>query len=304
MGKIGRLVRDTFQKDFLPPFVGTFLAVLGVPATVVTLVGGHFSFATAIGLVFFSLTVTIIIHRHHWKSHSPGPGLINERKMLRCPCDQQLAQKAATLARSEFGRNTIPPVSYEPLRGRNRFILTCLVGADGGFLGYFDVFPVKKSFAELFLQGRVSEKDLTPENMLGTSGMRRSKYLYVGGVAAADADQPVNGSILVWGLLKYLEHYYRDSGAYIFTSAASLQGEKLLRNLNIPVASDKTARKDRQTVYGARLTAELLSQLLSSVPDYTLLCSLEWEREKTSIQVRPTPRRPFSSRRKRRQIAV
>lgn len=305
MGKASRIVRKTLHKDFLPGFIGTFLAFLGVPATVISLLGGHFSLTITLGLVLFSLSASVIVNRHRWKSWSIP--IIPGKKILRCPCSLDLAQRAAKLARYEFGRNTISTFNYEPLRARNRHILTCLINANGVFLGYFDVFPLKKSFAELFLQGKVSEKDLTHENMFSRREMRRSKYLYIAGIAACESDSPagqVNATILIWGLLKYLDHFFGDSGAYIFASAGTPEGEKVLKHLKIPLICEASTRNDRQRLYGDMLTRELMNELLASVPDYTFLCSLDWESIKKSVEVVPIPRRPVSPRKKRSQLAV
>lgn len=307
MGKAGRIARNTLRKEFLGPFVGTFIAFLGVPATLITLLGGHFSLRVTSGLVLFSLTVSGLINKRRWRTPWSIQHILPGGKMIRCPCNLDLARRAAKLAGYEFGRNTISTSNYEPLRAKNRYILSCLIGAKGDFLGYFDVFPLKKNFAELFLQGRVSERDLTHENIYSGREMRRSKYLYIAGIAACDSDSQagsVNATILIWGLLKYLDYFFGHSEAYIFASAASSDGERVLQSLKIPLICEAATRNDKQRVYGVRLSPERIADRLASVPDYTLLCSLDWAPTKNSIEITPIPRRPSLPRRKRRLIAV
>lgn len=298
MGKVGRLVHNTFRKEFLPAFIGTFLAVLGVPATVIGLLGAHFSVGVTSGLIGFSLVVSAFLNRHRWRPLTvfPKPG-----GRIRCPCDDELTKKAVQLANYEFGRNRILIDQYKPLRAKNPYLLGCLVGPTGDFLGYFDVFPLKKSFAELFIDGTVSEKDLKTEYIFNDREMRRSKYVYIAGIAAygsANVSGQFTGSILIWGLLKYLDHFFGNSDAFIFASAATKDGEHLLQTLNIPLISRASNRTDKQDLYGVRLSRDLLVNSLASVPDYSLLCSLDWGPRKVSNV--PVPRRPKPAEKKRK----
>ncbi len=307
MGKAGRIARNALRREFLLSFFGTFLALLGVPATLISLLGGHFSWQVTSGLVIFSLTVSAFVHRHRLKTPWSIQHILPGGKTIRCPCNLDLARRAAKLAGYEFGRNTISPSGYEPLRAKNPYILSCLVGAKGDFLGYFDVFPLKKNFAEMFLQGRVSEKDLTHENIYSGREMRRCKYLYIAGIAACDSDSQaghVNATILIWGLLKYIDHYFGHSNAYIFASAASGDGENLLQSLKIPLICEASVRNDKQRMYGLRLSTERIADRLASVPDYTLLCSLDWLRNQKAAEAASIPRRPRLPRKRRSSIAV
>lgn len=306
MGKTSRLVRAALRREFVTSFVGTFLLYLGVPATLVSLIGGYFSIRVTSGIAVVAFVITALTHKNKLK---PRWHLsLSDRKILRCPCDYNLTARVAELACYEFGRDTIPLVNYEPLRAKNRNILVCLIGLNGEFLGYFDVIPVKKSFAELFLQGKVSEKDLTHEQVCSDRQMRRSKYVYLAGMAACDAESTQghsNGAILIWGLLKYLEHFYGKSEPYIFASAVNPDGEHLLKRFEVPLISEGRRRTDHHGVYGVYLSRERIAKALADVPDYTLLCSLDWERKRKAIDEHtPVPRRPVLPARSRSTLSA
>jgi hypothetical protein len=306
MGKTGRLVRAGLRKEFVISFVGTFLLYLGVPATLASLIGGSFSIRVTSALAVVALLITALTHKNKLKP--PWRVGLSDKKILRCPCDYNLTARVADLARYEFGRDTIPLVKYEPLRAKNPNILVCLTGLDGEFLGYFDVIPIKKSFAELFLQGKVSEKDLTHEQICSDRQMRRSKYVYLAGMAACDSGSTqgqVNGAILIWGLLKYLEHFYGKSEPYIFASAVNPDGEHLLKRFEVPLISEGRSRTDRHGMYGVCLSRELIAESLAEVPDYTLLCSLDWARKRKAINEHtPVPRRPVLPQKRRATLSV
>jgi hypothetical protein len=308
MGKIGRIVRTTTRKDFLLGFVGTFLAVLGVPSTVIGMLGGHLSVGLTIGLSFLALAVSAFVNRHKWATKLSVKVIMPGKKILRCPPDLNLTREAVRLARYEFGRDTISLSNYEPLRAKNPSILVCLIDAGGNFLGYFDVMPLKTNFAELFLQGRVSEKDITHEDILSTQEMRQCRYVYIAGLAVSDAEyqaSQVNAVILVWGLLKYLDHFYGASKAYVFASAANGDGENLLQSFKIPVVCGADIRADKHKLYGLTLTRDQLADLIACVPDYSLLCSIDWASGKDGRNDKlPIPRRPSFPQKKRRSLSA
>ena len=306
MGKTGRLVRAGLRKDFLISFVSTFLLYLGVPATLASLIGGYFSIRVTAVLAVFALLIAALTQKNKLKPRWHIS--LSDRKILRCPCDYNLTARVAELAKYEFGRDTIPLAKYEPLRAKNRNILVCLTGLNGEFLGYFDVIPVKKGFADLFLQGKVSEKDLTHEQVCSDREMRRSKYVYLAGMAACDSGSTkgqLNGAILIWGLLKYLEHFYGKSEPYVFASAVSPDGEHYLKDFEVPLISEGKSRTDRHRMYGVCLTRELIAESLAQVPDYTLLCSLEWDRKSIPVKEHtPVPRRPVLPQKRRATLSA
>jgi hypothetical protein len=307
MGKVGRIARTATRKDFLLSFVGTFVAVLGVPAAFVTLLGGHLSLAITACLTLLALVVSASINRQKWSAKLPVKVIMPGRKILRCPSDLNLTREAVKLAHYEFGRNTIAFHQYETLRAKNRYVLVCLTGAGGEFIGYFDVFPLSTSFAELFLRGRVCEKDLNHEDVLDAQEMWQAKYVYIGGIAVCDSEcqgGPVSASILIWGLLKYLDHFYGRSRTYLFASAATGDGENLLQSFNIPLVCGSTDSADGQKVYGLHLTRDVIAEWLACVPDYGLLCSLDWEPAKNKGTDKISiPRRPTLPQKKRRSLS-
>lgn len=308
MGKIGRIARTAIRKDFLLSFVGTFLAVLGIPATLVGMLGGHLSLAMTTWLTFFAISASAIVNRHKWNTKLTVRAIMPGKKILRCPADFNLTRQAVKLARYEFGRNTISLSNYEPLRAKNPNILVCLIEGDGDFLGYFDVIPLKTNFAELFLQGRVSEKDITHEDILSTQEMRQCRYVYIAGLAVCDSERQlgqVNAVILVWGLLKYLEYFYSASKPYVFASAATGDGENLLQSFKIPIVCGADIRTDGQRLYGLSLSHSQITDRIACVPDYSLLCTIDWAPAKNLRTERlPIPRRPSFPHKKRRSLSA
>src|SRR5207244_2938201 len=131
--------------------------------------------------------------------------------------------------------DTISPDRYEQLRVKNKNILVCLVGERGDLLGYFDVIPLKESFAQQFLRGTITESQITHEDIFAHDELPQCKHVFLSGLAVWDPESYVdrrNANILVWGLLKYLDHFYGTSERLAFASAATREGDELLRKFD------------------------------------------------------------------------
>lgn len=305
MGKVGRIARAAVGPEFLVPFVGTFLAALGVPTAILTMLGGHLSVRVTLALVLIAIATALILNGR--VLIGAGSWNLPGKRTLRCPSDLQLTKQVAKLAREEFGRQTISLSNYEPLRNKNKYILSCLVAANGEFLGYFDVVPLKKNFAELFLEGTVGEHDLREVHVLGPREMKKCKYIYVSGLAAKNYDSEFgkeNGVILMWALFKYLDHFYGTTNAYAFATAVTGVGERFLESFKIPLACSGSERKDHCNVYGTHLSRDQISEWLSCLPDYTFLCSTDWTKPASMNGQTRIPRRPRAAQRKRRMLSA
>src|SRR6185437_2325841 len=136
-----------------------------------------------------------------------------------------------------------------------------------------------ESFAILFLQGRVTEADMTHDDVLNVKDMRECRYLYISGLASRNADSysgKENAAILLWGLLKYLEHFYGVARPLAFASAVTEEGDELLRKFKLDIACPADTRADRHTMYKLRLTSNEISRRLDCLPSYASLCALDW----------------------------
>ena len=292
MGKAGPIKSFSGRKEFMISFLGTFLALLGFPSAVLTMLGKHFSISLTSCLIFFAFSLSVIFNRNKWiKRHLPVEDIVPDdievvgKTSLRCPCDLKLANQVGDLAQYYYGSASIPPINYEPLRVKNPHILACLLGPQGDFLGYFDVIPLKEGFANLFLQGRVAETDITHEDIFAPHEMKLCRHVYISGVAVCNPDTHVgrrNAHILVWGLLKYLDHYYSATNPYAFASAVTEDGEKLLRSFKLQVVCEASKRADGHTMYALSLSHLEITKRLACLIDWSLLCSLDWSPNHTS----------------------
>lgn len=304
MGKASFVKRLLQRRDFAVSFWATFLALLALPSALLGIMGMHVSVLSTAWLVLFALSLSMIINRRLWRKRhlvvkdifpsKVGTG----RATLRCPCDLKLADEAKRLAQYWYPTDTIAPDRFEQLRVKNPNILVCLVGERGDLLGYFDVIPLKESFAQQFLRGTITESQVTHEDVFASSELAQCKHVFLSGLAVWDPESYVdrrNANILVWGLLKYLDHFYGANERLAFASAATEEGEELLQKFEFYISSEADVRVDKRRMYETRLSREEINKRLAWLPDFSLLCSLDWA--PTRI---PIPRRQVASIQRKR----
>ena len=96
--------------------------------------------------------------------------------------------------------------------------------------------PLKEHFALLFLKGAVTEMQITHEDVLGTREMRGCKYLFISGLAVRNPENQegnVSASILVWAIMRYLQHFYSATEPMVFALASSPAGDALLQSSSL-----------------------------------------------------------------------
>jgi hypothetical protein len=304
MGKSHRLIRLAQQKGFLAKFAGTFLATLGLPSALLTILGKHFSVALTSELVVVATLFAILVNWRSLKhSYLPVgdiiPGNLEEpaNTYVHCPCSLKLSDEAKALAGECYAhdKNSITPERFEQLRVRNPLILACLTSSHEEFLGYFDAIPLREPFAQSLLKGIVTENQITHEDVLPIEEMKSCRYLFISGLAVWDAESyggGRNASMLVWALLKYLDKFYSAARPVVFAIASTEQGEELMRRFKLAVSCDAFHRIDKCPVFAVRLSGDEIARRLACLPDWSPLCTLEWDDKETIKSPTKRHRRP------------
>jgi hypothetical protein len=304
MGKAGRLSAQIWRREFLLPLGGTLVAILGLEATIITIEDWHLNriqvallaVATVVGsfvlngrrLLVPQLVVDDVI----------AVGLSSSSEtFVRCPCSIELARQATKLAEQCFASSiSIDPNIYEQLRAKNPRILACLINKQGKLLGYFDAIPVHESFAQPFLKGTITEDQITHEDVLREDEMGSCKYLFLSGIAVWKSETHIgrwNAGIITWAFLRYLEKFYGSSNPLVFAVAATEPGEALLQKFELDVSGEPYNRIDGYRLYTLALTRAEIKRRLASIPDWAMLCALDWESVNRTISTRAGRRRPI-----------
>lgn len=187
------------------------------------------------------------------------------------------------------GIRPIPVDRYEQWMMINPNILVCLFDGNGRVVGYFDVFPLRSDFMRMLIEGRCGEQDIRREHILSPKEAATAKQLYLAGIAIterATAQGRRYASMLVWGLVNYLEHFYRlPLGREIFAEAVTPEGERLLRKFHFEVASEARGRRDPFPLFRRPLTPGVLELARKSIPDWSRVVRLSWSPRRPGLKV-------------------
>jgi len=301
MGTLRRLRMAIWRKGFRLRFWVVFAGILGFTSTVLSLVDKHLSWAQGVALALFSLAVAVAASRKQMLETQlsvddvlPGDMSHVAGAHVECPCSSSLAQQASQLAQECYGTHfTISATTYNAIWLKNPEVLVTLVNEEGSLLGYFDVIPLKDAFAQLFIEGRVTEDQLRHEDVCAVSERAHCKYLFIAGLAVRSPESfsgRRNASMLVWALLQYLKHYYCPMQPLAFAVAATQEGGDILRRFKLKLTTDADNRPDKFRLYSVSLSDYEITRRLACLPDWRGLCALPWD--DNFIPVRPT--RPAS----------
>jgi hypothetical protein len=302
MAKARRLITLALRKRLLLPILGTSVAIIGTVSAVFGIVDIHF------GVLGTAILATVILALstffHFRRLHVPqvavddviAPEGDNYSPMtLQCPCDMKLASEASRLAEDCYsGSITIESSIFEQLRVKNPLILSCLTDQRGHFVGYVDVIPLYEAFAQSLIQGRVTESQVSHEDVLPPQQMKSCRYLFISGIAVRDPETYSgrrSASVLVWTLLKYLDRYYGQSNPLVFALAATPEGNELLQRFKLQPAPGKAVRADRYKLYSITLSQNEITRRFACIPNWDGLCDLPWA-EDHGRQKKVRPQRP------------
>jgi hypothetical protein len=208
--------------------------------------------------------------------------------LLQSPPPRRLADAANTLANETFGtQGGIPAEQYESWLSKNPNILACLTDARGVLLGYFDVIPLTSSFMDTFIRGDVTEIDIRDKDILSPEEAHRCKRLYIGGITVRDPQTFAGRRYarhLMWGLLKYLEHFYgAPSERQVYALGSTKAGRLILERFNFRKVQDGSHRRDRQPLYVTSLgDPEVVHDGYADIGDWAPACRLSWQEQSLS----------------------
>jgi len=302
MGKVRRVIALIRRKEYLFGLAATFAAFLGVVSALLSITGMQPRAGIALAIIVIALAGAVLLHYRRLVIPQvavddvlSSDNVEAQLTYLRCPCDLRLSNEAKALARHCYATSvTIGPDLYEQLRVKNPYILACLTNLRGEFLGYFDAIPLRDAFAEMFLKGAITESNITHEDVLSPDEMHRCNYLFIAGLAVNNPNTHAgrrNANVLVWALLKYLSHFYGATRPLCFAVAATKEGGYLMQRFGIALRSEAAQRVDKYNLYSLALTREEINKRLDYLPDWQLLCQLDWA-QKAAARFRGTQRRP------------
>jgi hypothetical protein len=299
MGKvsvIGRHIRAALTRRILLEAGGIFALVIGLFSGIVQLLPQlHFDWSMSAAIFLLSGTAAFIYalvrsEPSQLAADELVPDAAPTPLVLEVSVNPALLSQAHAIALRVYPG--IEPMSrdrYEQYTMINPNLLACLLDANRRVVGYFDVFPLREDFFNMLAEGVCDEQAIRHEHILPPNEAACATRIYLGGVAVSEphtARGRRHAAVLLWGLLKYLEHFYgAPCPKKLFASAATRDGESLLLKFGFSLVSPAQKRKDAVPLYAVELTEEFLRKLLLAIPDWSAACRLAWVPPRPSLRL-------------------
>lgn len=307
MGKVGRIVQLARRGDFSIRLGGIVVGTIGIFSAAFGILDWHLKWSyAAVLLAATTIVAAIAILRNSDEpvlsvdDALPNLNAGATRTKLNCPCDSNLRNRAKELAGQYFNsRMNIDPAVYDRIFQKNPLLLACLTDRSGELLGYFDAIPLEESFAKMFLKGLFDETKIYEDCVLPPDKMASCRYLYLAGIAAANARTPAgkaNGRILIWAYLRYLKKFYGRSRPLVFAIATTKEGEALAERVGMMLERTEHSASTRYKLYSMQLTPDVIEEIMSLIPNRSSSCVLDWQNEDAEVRSTLTRRKPAPRR--------
>jgi hypothetical protein len=208
---------------------------------------------------------------------------------LECVTDRTVTLAVRDMAEKVYpGVESLPSDRYEQWLMLNPTIFICLLDRSRCVRGYFDVFPLRQDFMSLFVEGRVGEQDIRREHILQPREAKKADALYVGGIAVPECrshEGRKHAAMLVWGLCKYLEHFYPTPPVrHLYAEATTKEGERLLRKFRFELVAGPNGRRDPYALYRTSIDDDLLEFVRCNVPEFARMVDIGWDRSRRRLR--------------------
>jgi hypothetical protein len=140
-------------------------------------------------------------------------------------------------------------------------IYAAVIGPDENVAAYSSIYPLKKEWADAFTAGDVTEPELTTDMMLQRQDCHERVTIYIGSLVVGDNYDPITKSLLLASMFSWRVQQLRHASVNrlsVIMTAATKQGERLIRKVRAKELNSSANRKDGYAVYGREVTPRFL----------------------------------------------
>jgi hypothetical protein len=190
--------------------------------------------------------------------------------MLVCgvPKNSDEFSRIHSVEQSLFGNLSLSPAMADDIFKFCPEIYTVIVGAQQTVAAYSSAFPLKRKWAQAFIAGDITEPDLTPDMLLGRHDCLQDCCIYIGSVVVASTYDSLMKATLLASLCSWRIQQLQATSANRLTvvmTAATKQGQRMIRSAGAKPLNDGANRKDGHTVYGRQITLGFLCRVTAAM---------------------------------------
>lgn len=199
--------------------------------------------------------------------------------VCRYPSAEGLAE-ACEMTRPYYGHEYVSAQVAEQWRRKNPKAFVEVVNEQHVLCATFGVLGLTESFFDQYLRGRLTDSELTSDDILSESGTKRAPRLYISGVVVRDPEKYCGHKrtrVMLWCMLGYLRTLLgRRRAVNLYALSVTAESERLLTGMGFRIHSHRSQRKDRCDLYFLELTRQGLEEMEARVGDLSAMCTVDW----------------------------
>ena len=179
-----------------------------------------------------------------------------------------------------FGRDHIEWEILEQWRMRNPQAFMEIITETGDLAGCFVILGLEDSFMEQFINGTISEGQITGEDVLTMTQTKKLSRIYISGLMVPQkpsASKNRRVYVMVWCMIRYLRHFFGTKvSRTLFAVALNKESEKLLDKLKFSVHTSALNRKDRHKLYSIEFLNDTVEEVSREMGDFSKMCQMSY----------------------------
>ena len=266
----------------------SFLASIGLVGTCVGVfaaTGNIIDFQTILYLAAFCFVVGLVTTIVKGSSnHLPYDVIYEETQDGQYEagfCTRESLAEANALTKAYYGDEYVPDNVAESWRQKNPYAFVHILNKNKELCACFAVIGVEKSFMSQFIKGRLTDHELTSDDVLDYQNTKKSSTPYISGVVVKNPESPVGHRrtlVMIWSMLEYIKKMYgfrksRD----IYALAVSKPSENLLKKSGFELCGLSSQRKDGRNFYKMHLKSNKFDEIYARIGDYSKVCELKYD---------------------------
>ena len=206
--------------------------------------------------------------------------LSRENSYIATYCDSLGLKEADEMTKPYFGNSFIPFNQIEQWRLKNPNGFVQIKNSEGLLCACFVILGLSESFIDQFIRGRLTENDISSDDVLDIVSTKKLNRIYISGVVVRDPNSYMGrkrAMIMLWTILQYINKIYGlRKRRQFFAIAITPESEKLLQALEFELIGNKRSRKDQCNLYKITLDRQTWDNLQSRLGSYSKMVELRF----------------------------
>ena len=155
--------------------------------------------------------------------------------------------------RRAFGRSPVSYKKYELWRKHNTYLLTCVLDSFGELVGFFDVFPLKKTAGDNLINGLLAERDITINDVVPQDALEDAECIHIATLycyTRNDRERFLYPFLVMTLLFDFIMKLYPPRQGRIYSAyAITAEGRTALQRNNFSLMLTKKQTREKNDLY-------------------------------------------------------